>query len=50
MGKPTDILKTYQINNPLETFPGLTIDDLNKYLPAIQTAEDISMAPDNMKE
>ena len=29
--------------NPLETYPGLNIDDLNKYLPAIRTVEDINM-------
>ncbi len=36
--------------NPLETFPGLTIEDLNKYLPAIRTVEDIKMNLDNMSE
>ena len=36
--------------NPLETFPGLTIDDLNKYLPAIQTVEDMSMTLETMFE
>ena len=36
--------------NPLENSPGLTINDLNRYLPAIQTTEDISMSTDNMKE
>ena len=30
-------------NNPLGNSPGLTINDLNRYLPAIQTIEDISM-------
>ena len=37
-------------NNPMETFPGLTIDDLNRYLPAIQTVEDIEMELDSMSE
>ena len=37
-------------NNPMETFPGLTIDDLNRYLPALQTIKDIEMDSDNMKE
>ena len=37
-------------NNPLETSPGLTIDDLNKYLSAIQSAEDILLTKDKMKE
>ena len=27
--------------------PGLSIDDLNRYLPAIQTSEDISMESEN---
>ena len=36
--------------NPLETYPGLTINDLNRYLPAIQTVDDISMTSDQMKE
>ena len=36
--------------NPLETFPGLNIDDLNKYLPAIRTVEDISMTTEKMSE
>ena len=30
-------------DNPLGNSPGLTINDLNRYLPAIQTIEDISM-------
>ena len=36
--------------NPLEAFPGLSIDDLNKYLPAIRTVEDMSMTIDCMEE
>jgi site-specific DNA-methyltransferase (adenine-specific) len=36
--------------NPLETFPGLSIDDLNKYLPAIRTVEDMSFSIDRMEE
>ena len=36
--------------NPLKNSPGLTINDLNRYLPAIQTAEDISTNTDNMNE
>ena len=39
--------KTYHYNNPMETFPGLSIDDLNRYLPAIQTSEDISIESEN---
>ena len=36
--------------NPLEALRGLSINDLNKYLPAIQKAEDISMTIEKMKE
>jgi len=36
--------------NPLETFPGLSIDDLNKYLPAIRTVEDMSFSIDQKEE
>jgi len=36
--------------NPLEAVRGLTINDLNKYLPAVQKVEDISMTVDKMKE
>ena len=36
--------------NPLEAVRGLSINDLNKYLPAIQKAEDISMTIDKMRE
>ena len=31
-------------------FSGLTIDDLNRYLPALQTINDIHMDSNNMKE
>ena len=37
-------------SNPLETYPGITIDDLNKYLPAIVTVDDILMTKENMRE
>jgi len=37
-------------NNPVETSSGLTINDLNRYLPAIQTGDDIVMDKENMKE
>ena len=37
-------------SNPLETSPGLTIDDQNKYLPAIHTVEDITMTAEEMQE
>ena len=36
--------------NPLEPFEGLSIADLNRYLPAIQTADDIQMTADNMRD
>lgn len=50
MSEPSDKIKTYHYNNPMETFPGLTIDDLNRYLPAIQTVEDMSMTLENLQE
>ncbi|MCJ7802578.1 MAG: site-specific DNA-methyltransferase [Candidatus Marinimicrobia bacterium] len=36
--------------NPLEPYEGLSIADLNRYLPAIQTADDIQMTSDNMRD
>ena len=42
-------VNTTFFNNPMETFPGLTIDDLNRYLPALPT-QDIKMDAQNMKE
>ena len=36
--------------NPLETFPGLSIEDLNKYLPAIRTVEDMSFSKEKMEQ
>ena len=44
-----------QINNsyfstPIDSLPGLNIDDLNKYLPAVRTMEDIKMSIENMSE
>lgn len=36
--------------NPLEPYEGLSIADLNRYLPALQTADDIKMTADNMRE
>ena len=50
MADSSNKLKTYELTNPMETFPGLTIDDLNRYLPAIRTVEDMSVTIDNMQE
>ena len=36
--------------DPLEVTTGLSIDDLNKYLPAIQKVADIKMTADKMKD
>ena len=36
--------------NPLETSKGLTINDLNKYLPAIQKVDDLKMSKDSMRD
>ena len=38
------------ISDSSDSTSGLTINDLNKYLPAIQTVEDLSMIRDNLKE
>ena len=43
-------VNTSLFNNPMETFPGLTINDLNRYLPAMQTIKDVEMDAQNMKE
>ncbi len=36
--------------NPLEASPGLTVDDLNRYLSAIRSANELSMTIDTMEE
>lgn len=36
--------------NPLEPYEGLSISDLNRYLPALQTADDLQMSTDDMRE
>ena len=36
--------------NPLEASKGLTINDLNKYLPALQKVNDLSMTKDEMRD
>ena len=38
------------IIDSLDNQPGLTINDLNRYLPAMQTGEDIQMGKDNLQE
>ena len=35
-------------SNPLEAYPGLTVADLNQYLPALQKTDDIEMTLDTM--
>lgn len=50
MTENTNKVNSPLFSNPMETFPGLTINDLNKYLPAIRTAEDIVMTNENMAE
>ncbi len=37
-------------NHPLESSPGLTIDDLNRYLSAVRKSDEISMTIDSMEE
>ena len=36
--------------NPIESNDGLSIDDLNKYLPAINKIEDLSMTANQMRD
>ena len=36
--------------NPLETSKGLTVNDLNKYLPALQRVDDLKMTKDEMRD
>ncbi len=50
MAEASEKLNNALFVNPLETIPGLTINDLNKYLPAIRTMEDITMSLDSMSE
>ena len=38
------------IQESVDSLSGLTINDLNKYLPALQTAEDLSLEIDHLKE
>jgi|TARA_B100000586_G_scaffold269008_1_gene246796 site-specific DNA-methyltransferase (adenine-specific) len=37
-------------SNPMEPYPGLSVDDLNRYLPAIRKADEIVMTLDTMEE
>tara|TARA_A100000164_G_scaffold185889_1_gene165020 strand:- start:595 stop:1410 length:816 start_codon:yes stop_codon:yes gene_type:complete len=50
MSQTSKKVNTSLFNSPMETFPGLTIDDLNRYLPALQTIKDVDMNDQNMKE
>ena len=36
--------------NPMETSKGLTINDLNKYLPALNAVDDLRMTKDEMRD
>ena len=38
------------IQESVDSLSGLTINDLNKYLPALQTVEDLSLEIDHLKE
>ena len=50
MSDSSQKIKSSLFTNPLETFPGLSIEDLNKYLPAIRTVEDMSFSLEKMDE
>ena len=41
---------TQNIQDSVDSLSGLTINDLNKYLPALQTAEDLFSEIDHIKE
>lgn len=47
-------MKKEQLNplfsNPMEPYPGLSVDDLNRYLPAIKRSDEIAMTQDTMEE
>ena len=38
------------VNDSIDPLSGLTIDDLNKYLPALQTLKDLEFTSENLKE
>ena len=38
------------LSNPIEPYPGLTVSDLNRYLPALQKVDDIDMTIDSMHD
>ena len=50
MSETSKKVNTSLFNNPTETFPGLSINDLNRYLPALRTIKDVEMDAQNMKE
>mgnify|MGYP001194996579 CR=1 FL=1 len=50
MDESSEKIKTYQLNNPMESYPGLSINDLNRYLPAVQTVDDIIMDEGKVRE
>ena len=50
MSEMSKKLNINSLNSPTEPFPGLSIDDLNKYLPAIQTVEDMSTQEEVLRE
>ena len=50
MSETSDKSSSPILNNPMETFPGLTINDLNRYLPAVRTMEDFPTESDYLSE
>ena len=50
MSETSKKVNTTFSNSAVEDFPGLTINDLNRYLPALQTSKDINMDLQHMKE
>ena len=50
MNNPQSVPIAQNIQESVDSLSGLTINDLNKYLPALQTAEDLSLEIDHLKE
>ena len=50
MNNPQSVPIAQNIQESVDSLSGLTINDLNKYLQALQTAEDLSLELDHLKD
>ena len=50
MNNPQSVPIVQNIQESVDSLSGLTINDLNKYLPALLTVEDLSLEVDHLKE